>query len=134
VIGVNSQIATAGAGGGNLGIGFAVPSNAVRQVVPQLEKGQAVKRSYLGTQTSSNPTNPDGAQVESVTPGGPADKAGLRKGDLIKAVDGQAIKNPSDLSSVIATKKPGDTVTVRIERSGLTQDLDVKLGTRPKTP
>jgi putative serine protease PepD len=134
VIGVNSQIATAGAGGGNLGIGFAVPSNTARQVVPQLEKGQAVKRSYLGTQTSADPTNPNGAQVQSVTPGGPADKAGLQKGDLIKAVDGQAIKDPSELSSAIETKKPGDTVTLRIERNGLTQDLDVKLGTRPKTP
>jgi putative serine protease PepD len=134
VIGVNSQIATAGAGGGNLGIGFAVPSNTARQVVPQLERGQAVKRSYLGTQTTADPTNPNGAQVESVTPGGPADKAGLQKDDVIKAIDGQAIKDPSDLSSAIATKKPGDTVTLRIERSGLTQELDVKLGTRPKTP
>ncbi|MEA2411463.1 MAG: hypothetical protein QOC77_2024 [Thermoleophilaceae bacterium] len=134
VIGVNSQIATAGAGGGNLGIGFAVPSNMARQVVPQLERGQAVKRSYLGTQTTADPTNPDGALVESVTPGGPADKAGLQKGDLIKAIDGQAIKDPTDLSSTIATRKPGDTVTLRIERNGLTQELDVKLGTRPKTP
>jgi putative serine protease PepD len=134
VIGVNSQIATAGAGGGNLGIGFAVPSNTARQVVPQLEKGQVVKRSYLGTQTSADPTNPNGAQVESVTPGGPADKAGLQKGDVIKAVDGRAIKDPTELSSAIETKKPGDTVTLRIERNGLTQDLDVKLGTRPKTP
>ena len=134
VIGVNSQIATAGAGGGNLGIGFAVPSNTARQVVPQLEKGQAVKRSYLGTQTSADPTNPNGAQVESVTPGGPADKAGLQKDDVIKAIDGQAIKDPSDLSSAIEVKKPGDSVTLRIERNGLTQELDVKLGTRPKTP
>jgi putative serine protease PepD len=134
VIGVNSQIATAGAGGGNLGIGFAVPSNTAREVVPQLEKGLAVKRSYLGTQTSADPTNPNGAQVESVTPGGPADKAGLQKDDLIKAVDGQAIKDPTDLSSAIAVKKPGDTVTLRIERNGLTQELDVKLGTRPKNP
>src|SRR3954470_6921502 len=134
VIGVNSQIATAGAGGGNLGIGFAVPSNTARQVVPQLERGQAVKRSYLGTQTTADPANPNGAQVESVTPGGPADKAGLQKDDVIKAVDGQAVKDPSDLSSAIALKKPGDTVTLRIERSGLTQEIDVKLGTRPKTP
>jgi putative serine protease PepD len=134
VIGVNSQIATAGAGGGNLGIGFAVPSNTARQVVPQLERGQAVKRSYLGTQTSADPTNPDGAQVQSVIPGGPADKAGLQKDDVIKAIDGQAIKDPSDLSGAIAVKKPGDTVTLRIERNGLTQELDVKLGTRPKTP
>jgi putative serine protease PepD len=134
VIGVNSQIATAGAGGGNLGIGFAVPSNTARQVVPQLERGQAVKRSYLGTQTSADPANPDGAQVQSVIPGGPADRAGLQKDDVIKAVDGQAIKDPSDLSGAIAVKKPGDTVTLRIERNGLTQELDVKLGTRPKTP
>jgi putative serine protease PepD len=134
VIGVNSQIATAGAGGGNLGIGFAVPSNTARQVVPQLEKGQVVKRSYLGTQTSADPTNPNGAQVQSITPGGPADKAGLRKGDVIKAIDGKPVKDPSDLSSAIAVKKPGDTVTLRIERNGLTQDLDATLGTRPKTP
>jgi putative serine protease PepD len=134
VIGVNSQIATAGAGGGNLGIGFAVPSNTARQVVPQLEKGQAVKRPYLGTQTSADPTNPNGAQVQSITPGGPADKAGLRKGDVIKAIDGKPVKDPSDLSSAIAVKKPGDTVTLRIERNGLTQDLDATLGTRPKTP
>ena len=55
VIGVNSQIATAGAGGGNLGIGFAVPLNTVRSVVPRLEQGQAVKRSYLGVSTSGDP-------------------------------------------------------------------------------
>jgi putative serine protease PepD len=134
VIGVNSQIATAGAGGGNLGIGFAVPSNTARQVVPQLERGQAVKHSYLGVQTTADPSSPNGAQVQSVTPSGPADKAGLQKDDVIKAVDGQDIKDPSDLSSAIAVKKPGDTVTLRIERSGLTQELDVKLGTRPKTP
>src|SRR3954451_15239659 len=134
VIGVNSQIATSGAGGGNLGIGFAVPSNTVRQVVPQLERGQTVKRAYLGVESSADPTSPNGAEIQSVTPGGPADKAGLQKDDVIKAVDGQAIKDPSDLSSAIAVKKPGDTVTLRIERNGLTQELDVKLGTRPKTP
>jgi putative serine protease PepD len=134
VIGVNSQIATAGAGGGNLGIGFAVPSNTARQVVPQLEHGQVVKHAYLGTQSTADPTNPDGARVASVIPGGPADKAGLQKDDVIKAIDGAPVKQPSDLSSAIALKKPGDTVTLRIERNGLTQDIDVKLGTRPKTP
>src|SRR3954468_4906334 len=134
VIGVNSQIATAGAGGGNLGIGFAVPSNMARQVVPQLERGQAVKRSYLGTQTSADPTNPDGAQVQSVTPGGAADKAGLQQNDVIKGIDGQAIKDPSALSSAVEAKKPGDKITIQIERNGLTQEIDVKLGTRPKTP
>ena len=135
VIGVNSQIATAGGSGGNLGIGFAVPSNTARQVVPQLERGQSVKRSYLGVETSVDPTSPTGALVQSVVPGGPADNAGLGRGDLIKRIDGQTVQDPSDLSSAIALKKPGDKVTIEIERDGLTQELDATLGTRPaKTP
>src|SRR4051794_27059362 len=134
VIGVNSQIATAGSGGGNLGIGFAVPSNAARQVVPQLERGQTVKHPWLGVQTSADPTSPNGARVETVTPGGPADSAGLRPADVIKEIDGQPIKDPSELSSAIDVKKPGDKITIRIERSGLVQELDATLGTRPKHP
>jgi S1-C subfamily serine protease len=135
VIGVNSQIATAGSSGGNVGIGFAVPSNTVRQVVPQLEAGRAVKRSYLGVSTSPDPTRPTGALVQSVVPGGPADKAGITVGDLIKTIDGKAIKEPNDLSAAISPKKPGDKVTIEVERGGLTQSLDATLGTRPqKTP
>src|SRR6266513_2097323 len=108
VIGVNSQIATAGAGGGNLGIGFAVPSNTARQVVPQLERGETVRHPWLGVQTSADPTSPNGAQVQGVTPGGPAEKAGLRQNDVIKAIDGQPVQDPSALSSAIEAKKPGD--------------------------
>jgi putative serine protease PepD len=135
VIGVNSQIATAGSSSGNLGIGFAVPSNTVRQVVPQLEAGQTVKRSYLGVSTSPDPTRPIGALVQSVVPGGPADKAGIRVGDLIKTIDGHPIKAPSDLSAAISTKKPGEHVKIEVEHGGLTQSLDATLGTRPqKTP
>jgi putative serine protease PepD len=135
VIGVNSQIATAGAGGGNLGIGFAVPSNSARSVVPRLEQGQAVKRSYLGVTTSADPTSPTGALVQAVVPGGAADKAGIQKGDLIKAIDGQPVQDPTNLSSAVALKRPGDKVTITIERNGLTQELDATLGTRPaKTP
>src|SRR4051812_15371633 len=131
VIGVNSQIATAGAGGGNLGIGFAVPSNTARQVVPQLERGQMVKRAYLGVESSADPTSPNGAEIQSVVPGGPAEKGGLRKGDVVKEIDGAPVKDPSDVSSAIATKKPGDKITVQVERNGLTQEVDVTLGTRP---
>jgi putative serine protease PepD len=134
VIGVNSQIATAGAGGGNLGIGFAVPSNTARQVVPQLERGQSVKHPWLGVQTAGDPTSANGAQVQSVTPGGPADKAGLSQNDVIKAIDGQPIKDPTELSSAIDGKKPGDKITIQIERNGLTQDLNATLGVRPKHP
>ena len=135
VIGVNSQIATAGGGGGNLGIGFAVPSNTVRQLVPRLERGQVVKRGYMGVESSADPTNPNGAEVQSVVPQGPADKAGLQSGDLIKEADGKPVQNPDDLASAVAARRPGDTITVKIQRDGLTQEIDVKLGTRPnKTP
>ena len=134
VIGVNSQIATAGSQG-NLGIGFAVPSNTVRQVVPQLEQGQTPKRAYLGVSSSVDPTSATGALVQEVVPGGPAEKAGIKKGDLIKKIDGQQVQDPTDVSAVIALKKPGDSVSIEVERNGLTQGFDVKLGTRPpKTP
>jgi S1-C subfamily serine protease len=134
VIGVNSQIATAGAGGGNLGIGFAVPSNTARQVVPQLENGHSVQHPWLGVQTSGDPTSPNGAQVQSVTPGGPADKAGLQQNDVIKGIDAQPVHDPTELSSAIDAKKPGEKITIQIERGGLTQQLDATLGTRPKHP
>jgi putative serine protease PepD len=132
VIGVNSQIATAGAGGGNLGIGFAVPSNTARQVVPQLEQGQAVKHAYLGIESSADPASPNGAEIQTVVPGGPADKAGLRKGDVVKSIDGSPVKDTTDVSSAIASKKPGDKVTIQIERNGLTQEIEATLGVRPK--
>jgi putative serine protease PepD len=138
VIGINSQIATAGSQG-SVGIGFAVPSNTVRQVVPRLERGQRIRRAYLGVSTSPAP-NGRGAQVGSVTPGGPAEKAGLRSGsvltgaggDVILAVDGKAITGPDDLSSTIAAHKPGDVVRLDVQRDGRDQTVDVTLGDRPE--
>jgi putative serine protease PepD len=131
VIGVNSQIATAGSGG-NVGVGFAVPSNTVRQVVPQLERGLKVKHAYLGVQTSApTPSAPDGAEVQSVVPGGPAEKAKIRTGDVITKIDGQPVKSPADVSAAINGKQPGDNVTVQVERNGLTQEVTATLGNRP---
>jgi putative serine protease PepD len=135
VIGVNSQIATAG-GGGNIGVGFAVPSNTVRQVVPQLERGRKVRHAYLGVETSAAlPTGPEGAEIQNIVPGGPAEKAKLRTGDVITKIGGQEVKDPSDVSAAISGKAPGDEVDVVVERDGLTQQITVKLGTRPaRTP
>jgi putative serine protease PepD len=131
VIGVNSQIQTAGSGG-NVGVGFAVPSNTVRAVVPVLENGQTIKRAYLGVVTSpASPTNPDGAAVVSVVSGGPADKAGIRPGDVITKVDGKTVQDPNAISAAVAAKRPGDKVTVELERSFGTQDVNATLGTRP---
>jgi putative serine protease PepD len=131
VIGVNSQIATAGVAG-NIGIGFAVPSNTVRTIVPQLERGEAIKRPWLGVTTApASPTHPDGAEVEDVVGGGPAAHAGIRRGDVIKRVDGDEVQDPEDVAAAIGDNKPGDEVDVVVERDGRTQTLHVTLGKRP---
>jgi putative serine protease PepD len=134
VIGVNSQIATGGSDG-NVGIGFAVPSNTVRQVVPRLEKGEQVQHPYLGISTADNASlSSSGAPVEQVAPGGPADKAGLQQGDVIIRVGSTQVTESSDVSAAIAARKPGETVDVVVQRAGGTVVLHVKLGVQPKTP
>jgi putative serine protease PepD len=133
VIGVNSQIATSGTSQGNLGIGFAVPANTVRQVVPILKKGGTIKRAYLGVQTSSlSPGQGNGgARIATTVPGGPASRAGLRIGDVIKSVDGKKVTDPTQLSNLISSKTPGDQVSVVVERSGASRTVQVTLGVRP---
>jgi putative serine protease PepD len=135
VIGVNSQIATGGGGNGNVGIGFAVPSNTVRQVVPRLERGQVVPHAYLGLSSIVSVNASGGAIVRDVVPGGPADRGGVQVGDLVTEVDGRRVFDPSDVSTAIGQRNPGDTVTVTVERAGATINLQVKLGQRPaRTP
>jgi putative serine protease PepD len=145
VIGVNSQIETGGSGGGNVGIGFAVPSNAVRDVVPRLEQGKAIVRPYLGVQTTAITQSAaaarglregEGVLVGKVTKGGPADDAGIRGGDVLTNVAGQRVADPSDVATAIEGHQPGDDVDVEVVRSdGTRETLVVHLGRRPaKTP
>jgi putative serine protease PepD len=136
VIGINSQIATAGGSQGNVGIGFAVPSNTIRQVVPKLEQGKTIKRPYLGVQTGPPSLKAAvGAQVTSVEPGSPAARAGLRRGDVITSVGGRAVADPSDVSKAIDAHKVGDKVKLEVERNGRTAKVTVTLTSRPqRTP
>jgi putative serine protease PepD len=128
VIGVNSQIATAGTSTGNVGIGFAVPSNTVRTIVPQLEKGKKVLHPFLGVSTAADPS---GAKVVQVVPSGPADAAGVRTGDVLTSVAGQPIHDPDDVATAVSAQRPSDTIQVEIIRGGVHQTIDVRLGTRP---
>ncbi len=130
VIGVNSQIATTAGAGGNVGIGFAVPSNTVRQVVPRLRAGGTISRPYLGI-SSIGSTVGQGALVASTASGGPAEQAGVRPGDLVTRVDGRPVQAPEDISSAIEDRRPGDEIDLEVQRAGSDRTLRVTLGTRP---
>jgi putative serine protease PepD len=129
VIGVNTQIATGGTSGGNVGIGFAVPSNTVREVLPALARGERIERPFLGVTSAPHPSG--GAEIQGVTPGGPAAGAGLRAGDVIVGADSTPVRDPDDLSQVVSALEPGDEVQIEIERDGQRRTFDVELGERP---
>ena len=130
VIGVNSQIATAGGGNGSVGIGFAVPANTVRDVLPQLEQGAAPEHAYLGLSTAPAQAG-GGAQVAEATPGGPAASAGIQAGDVVTEVDGDRVDDPEDVARAIDDDQPGDAVDVTVRRGGSEQTIEVTLGQRP---
>jgi putative serine protease PepD len=131
VVGVNSQIATNGGGGGNVGVGFAVPANTVLDVVPRLARGLTIERPYLGLTSAAGAS---GVEVVAVAPGGPAARAGLRAGDRVVSVDGDAVSEPGDVTDALDGLEPGDSVELEIERGGEREELDVTLGTRPNNP
>jgi S1-C subfamily serine protease len=129
VVGVNSQIATGGAGGGNVGIGFAVPSNTVREVLPALSRGERVKRPYIGVTTAPHR---QGAEVQEVTPGSPAESAGIAVGDVITGIDGRAVRDPDDVADAIKGLEPGDDIEIEASRDGEERSFDVELEERPQ--
>jgi S1-C subfamily serine protease len=151
VIGVNSQIATGGGSQGSVGIGFAVPVNTVKEVVPQLEEDGKIERPYIGVTTAPiadlardlNLPADRGALVQDVQPRSPADRAGLRAGrtrteegitlggDLIVGVDGREVRSPEDVAAAIEDNKPGDTVEIEYLRGGERESVELELGTRP---
>ncbi|WP_405141595.1 trypsin-like peptidase domain-containing protein [Sphaerisporangium sp. NBC_01403] len=130
VIGVNSAIATLGnssfgAQSGSIGLGFSIPVNHVRRVAEELVTTGTAKKSRIGVQLDENYQG-DGVRIatatqqgqEPVIPGGPADKAGLKAGDIILEIDGTPMTQPSELIVTIRSKAPGDKVTVKYQRGG----------------
>jgi serine protease Do len=132
VIGVNSAIFSES--GGNIGIGFAIPINMAKQLLPQLRQGK-VKRSWIGVMIQSiTPELKDklvlgtdeGALVSDVISGGPAEKAGIKRGDVIQQFDGKAIRSSRDLPFVVASTPIGKTVGVEIMRENQPMKLQIK--------
>jgi S1-C subfamily serine protease len=155
VIGINSQIATGGNGSNtNVGIGFAVPIDTAKAIIPQLEKSGRVDRGYLGISAATvdkslkdlNLPVTHGALVQSVTPGGPAYKAGIRAGNITAQLDGQPIqlggdiitridkkdiRTNDDLAAAVAHRKAGDKVKITLVRAGTPKTVEVTLVQQP---
>src|SRR5262245_49935670 len=129
VIGVNAQIESGGSGRGNVGIGFAVPSNDVAKDLPSLRRGQHVKHPYLGISQTEDPSG--GSRVAEVVPGGPAARAGLEAGDVVIGIDNAPVNDPDDVSSELDDHQPGDRVEVQVRRDGDLRTFQVELGDRP---
>jgi len=128
VVGVNAQIATTTQA--NSGVGFAIPIDEAKRIVPDLKAGKDIKRPYVGVKTG-NTASGTGANIVSVVSGGPADDAGLRTGDRVIRVGERRVERNSDVSLAIARSDPGDKVPVRIVRGGSERTVTVTLGTRP---
>jgi serine protease Do len=144
VIGINTAILSGNSGpggeGGFMGIGFAIPSNTAKHVMEDLIKTGKVTRGYLGVQIGSLDEAlakqfkvPDtaGALVQDVTPGGPADKAGIKNGDVIRKLDGQPVEGSGQLTAMVTNMNPGTEVTLNIIRDGQPMTVHVTLGERP---
>jgi putative serine protease PepD len=128
VIGVNSQIASESRQ--SSGVGFAVPVDTVKEVVPQLLENGEIKRAYLGVSTGLSERE-SGAVVVTITRSGPAAASELREGDRIVKLGDVPIEEPSDLSSAVLGHKPGDRVRLTVERGGDERTIEITLGTRP---
>jgi S1-C subfamily serine protease len=161
VIGINSQIYTGTGGGGSVGIGFAVPIDKAKSEIAQLEKGGTVSGAYIGLTSMTidgsvaalNLPVKSGALVQSVQKGAPAEKAGIRGGninsttenrevavggDIITSIEGKAITSSEDLATAIATKKPGQTISVGLLRANgkggyEKKTVSVTLASRPSS-
>ncbi len=152
VIGINAQIATGSGGGGSVGIGFAVPVDTAKKLLPRLREGERIERAYLGVEMAAVtdavasdlrlPTK-EGALLQVVVPRGPADRAGLRGGrtptsdgiraggDLLVKVAGKDVKDPDDVTALVEGHRPGDSVEVEYFRGKDRKTTSVKLGKRP---
>jgi serine protease Do len=136
VIGINSAIYTDARQAGNIGIGFAIPINTVRELLPQLRGGK-ITRGMIGVSIGVIPQNAletlglknrQGALVSSVVPGGPSAKAGIEPGDVIVQFNGKPVKDRDSLVSMVVATPPNTTVPVRVIRDKDEKTINVRVG------
>ncbi|MCO1598070.1 trypsin-like peptidase domain-containing protein [Micromonospora sp. RHAY321] len=125
VIGVNTAIATSGQSTGNIGVGFAIPSNKAKDVAGKLQRGEKVSHPSLGV--GVNEAEGGGALVASVTAGSPAEKAGLQRGDVVTRFGDKVVNDSDDLVGAVQAGKVGDRVEVHFKRNGVEKTATVTL-------
>jgi serine protease Do len=139
VIGINSSIFSES--GGNMGIGFAIPSNLAKSIVEQLRTQGKVVRGWLGVMiqdvtedlaSSFKLTDPHGALVSGVKEGGPGAQAGLERGDIIVELDGKAVRSSHELPTLVAATPVGKEVDIKILREGKEKTLRAKVAEMPR--
>jgi putative serine protease PepD len=129
VLGINDQIASSS--GDNAGVGFAIPIDIANDVAQRIIKGQSLDVGYLGVSTGENPSsNEPGALITQVVAGSPAEKAGLKDGDVVYQVGDQAIRNYIELQAQIRQHRPGDKVELKVHRAGDDITITATLGTQ----
>ena len=141
VIGVNTAIFSDLPNGGSVGIGFAIPANIADRVTQQLIRGGRVVRGYLGATVQTLPreaaegyglgADTRGAVISEVTPGGPAQRAGLQAGDVILSFNGERVESNSDLTRRVAGTTAGEAMRLEVFRGGRRQVVEARAGTRP---
>jgi serine protease Do len=138
VIGINTALISPT--GGNVGIGFAIPAEQIAPVVEQLRRGQRVQRGYIGVGLQSldeglaaalNLDRNRGELIRSVTPGGPADRAGIRQGDVVVSVAGQPVTPDSTLAYLVSRQAIGARIPMELIRNGQRQTVNVAVASRP---
>ena len=139
LIGINTAIYSRS--GGSLGIGFAIPVHIAKQIMEQIVQTGSVIRGWLGVSMqdmtlelaeSFGLEEPNGALIASVLKDGPADKAGIKTGDILIGIAGKPLKNSAEMLNVVAALPPGETVAVTVIRNKREKSIPVKLGVRPK--
>lgn len=126
VIGINDAIASTS--GVNSGVGFAIPIDLALGAADALVRGEVPTLGYLGISGGEPPSGAAGARVTQVAPGGPADEAGIREGDLITSFDGQPVDDISTLGVLVRRSTPDETVAVQIDRQGRELTIEVRIG------
>jgi putative serine protease PepD len=128
VVGINSAIATSGSTG-NIGVGFAISANKAKNVAEQLIAGEKVSHPYLGVSVGNGENG--GAVISQVSAGSPAEKAGLKVGDVVTKINDRAVSGMEDLVGAVQASKVGSTMTVTVERHGSTTTLTATVGEAP---